>query len=96
MNGDCLTSDEDTENVGSEENKRQIYAFEKGHPRETTAGHRYRSVERWPKYSARRLPDLKQLEDNSNINEEERNVKREEYAQGILIMFYPFRTLKGN
>ncbi len=69
--------------------------FEKGHPRRKTTGHRVRKTERWPKYSAKRLPNVADLAENSSIPEDEKLLKREEYAQGALIMFYPFRELKG-
>ena len=74
---------------------RNIFSFEKGHPRQKTVGHRYRKIECWPKYSAKRLPDVEQLSHSSDLSFEERDAKREEYAQGVLIMFHPFRTQKG-
>ena len=74
---------------------RQIYVFEEGHPGRQTTGHRYRMIARWPKYAAKLLPDVEQLAYTYEIDHEERNVKREEYAQGVLLMFHPFRKLEG-
>ena len=90
------TSDEESELKNGRNTENRLHFFEKGHPQAKTLGHRYRKVERWPKYSAKRLPDVPQLCDESNMDDEERNVKREEYAKGVLIMFHPFRDLKGN
>lgn len=52
-------------------------------------------IARWPKYAAKLLPDVEQLADTYEIDHEERNVKQEEYAQGVLLMFHPFRKLEG-
>ena len=76
-------------------NSRKFF-FEKGHPRRQTIGHRYRKLERWPKFSGKRIPDVETLSDNSDLSNQERDSKREEYAQAVLLMFYPFRSLQGN
>ncbi len=84
------------DNISDKKHNRQIFLFEKGHPRRKIVGHHYRKIERWPKYSAKRLPNVADLNENSSLDVEERNSKREEYAEGVLIMFHPFRELKGN
>ena len=86
-------SDEDV--IGKKQT-RKVYMIEKGHPRRKKVGHRCRKIERWPKYSAKRLPNVADLNESSSLEEEDRNSKREEYAEGVLIMFHPFRELKGS
>lgn len=87
----------DENGTSEEENKsRKIFLFEKGHPRKKTHGHRNRKLYHWSHYSAKRLPDVELLNENSTMSTEELNAKREEYAQGALIMFYPFINLDGN
>ena len=70
------------------------YLFQVGHPLYSTHGHRKRKLGVWTKPIGQRLPNLNQLEDASNLSEEERNERRERYGKCVLIMFRPFRTLE--
>ena len=72
---------------------RPIHFFQEGHPLYETKGHRQRTRRTWPKYSAKRLPDLIDLQDDSDLTVEDRNERRELYGQGVLIMFHPFRKI---
>ena len=72
---------------------RSIHNFLPGHPQADSSGHRNRTRKAWPKYSGRRLPDIDDLLDSSDILEKEKDEKRRYYAQGILVMFVPFRQL---
>lgn len=72
---------------------RPIHFFQQGHPSYKTKGHRQRTRRTWPKYSAKRLPVWIDLQDDSELTDEDRNEKRELYGQGVLIMFYPFRKI---
>ncbi len=69
------------------------HRFLREHPLYQTYGHRQRTRRTWPKYSAKRLPDVVDLQDGSDLSDEDRNEKRELYVQGVLIMFYPFRKI---
>ena len=70
------------------------YLFQVGHPLYSTHGHRKRKLGVWTKPIGQRLPNLNQLEDASNLSEEERNERRERYGKCVMIMFRPFRTLE--
>ena len=83
--------DDDNEDEPEHGENREINRFTNGHPQHATQGHRARTNVHWTKYLAKRLPDLDDLEDNSNLTSEEREQRREEYAKGVLIMFIPFR-----
>jgi hypothetical protein len=77
----------------SKSSARVRHRFLKQHPLYQTYEHRQRTRRTWPKYSAKRLPDLVDLQDGSNLSDEDRKEKRELYGQGVLIMFYPFRKI---
>ena len=72
---------------------RPISRFSNGHPLQETLGHRTRTVIHWPKYLAKRIPDLNDLGDDSFLLPEEREEKRSEYAKCVLTMFVPFRDM---
>lgn len=86
----------ETEHSETRKNTQNLSNFEYGHPRAKTIGHRNRIVESWPAYSGKRLLDLNLLEENSNVNDLDRNAKREEYAKGVLVMFHHLRKLSGS
>ena len=82
--------EEETVNpIGSQEKK--IHKFGFGHPQDHTHGHRSRTVVRWARYLAKRLPDLCTLESSIESVLEELEEKRTEYAKGVLTMFVPWR-----
>jgi hypothetical protein len=72
------------------------HKFNCGHPQFETHGHWERKNLHWPSYSGLRVPDVLGLVDNSDLNIDELTSRREQYAEDVLIMFYPFRTLNGN
>jgi len=78
--------------------KREILPFSPNadcyHPRCDTHGHRPRTRPCWVRYLGKRLPDLLDLQGDSKLDTEERDCRREQYAQGVLIMFRPFRSLQ--
>ena len=76
------------------QSQRAEHKFDSGHPRFETHGYRLRTRPRWVRYYGRRLPDLLDLGDNSTLDIKERDERRVRYAQGILIMFVPFRKLE--
>ncbi|KAK4006923.1 hypothetical protein OUZ56_012078 [Daphnia magna] len=69
---------------------RKIYIFSPGHPQCRYQGHRARTVSHWTKYLAKRLPDLNDLEDGSNLLAEQREERRIEYAKGVLTIIQNF------
>lgn len=71
--------------------KKKIHKFGFGHPQDHTHGHRSRTVVRWARYLAKRLPDLCTLESSIESVLEELEEKRTEYAKGVLTMFVPWR-----
>ena len=83
--------DDDNEDEPEHGENREINRFTNGHPQHATQGHRARTNVHWTKNLAKRLPDLDDLEDNSNLTSEEREQRREEYAKKVLIMFVPLR-----
>lgn len=90
-------SDDDKKNDDTHWNySRPIYVFQSGHPQKNTHGLRKRKHPRWPRYTAKRLPNAKHLEDDDQECSVERHAQRETYAQGVLIMFFPFRQLSGS
>ena len=72
---------------------RPISRFSNGHPLQETSGHRTRTVINWPKYLAKRIPDLNDLGDDSFLLPEEREEKRSQYAKSFLTMLVPFRDI---
>jgi hypothetical protein len=77
----------------SKSTARIIHPFIIGHPQHGVSGHRQRTRIFLPKYTAQRLPDSAQLQDDSNLMENEIEENRNRYAQGVLVMFHPFRKL---
>lgn len=100
-----MNDTESEEDSGDEQNKidcsksaseeRLIHEFDIAHPQYQTHGLRKRKKRQWPRYTAKRLPNVLNLQDNSNLNVTERDSLREVYAQGALLMFHPFRQLSG-
>ena len=90
----CLTENDQLSNKSnSKSTARIIHPFLLGHPQYGVSGHRNRTRIFLPKYSAQRLPDWTQLQTDTNLTEMDIHEKRTRYAQGILVMFYPFRKL---
>lgn len=72
-----------------------LFAFQSNHPSYKTHGHCERPRAVWTRYLGKRLPDIKDFEKNNNdLSSEEIELRKEQYAQGILVMFYPFRELE--
>lgn len=84
---------EDDDNNKNGTSYRTQHRFQPSHPLYATHGHRERYRHRWPKYSAKTLPDILDLDNEKDIMIETRDEKRELYAQGVLIMFVSYRTL---
>jgi hypothetical protein len=78
--------DAETDSSSEDESNsaRIIHKCSPDHPQHGTEGHRERMDVRWPKYVAKRLPDLKSLEDSSDLLPDERQERREEYPKGGL------------
>jgi hypothetical protein len=72
---------------------RTIHRFRPAHPRYATHGLARRTRLVWPRFSGRRLPDLLDIRENSDLLPHDRADKQERYAQGVLVMFMPFREL---
>lgn len=64
-----------------------------GHPLHGSHGHERRKQKCWPKYIGKRLPDLRDLSSESTLSEEDKQDSRDSYAQGVLVLVHPFRTL---
>lgn len=70
-----------------------ILPYIDGHPLHGSHGHVSRDQKSWPKYIGKRLPDTRDLSSSSALSDEERMESREAYAEGVLVLFYPFRVL---
>lgn len=70
-----------------------VSPYMKGHPLHGSHGHVRRAQKTWPKYIGKRLPDLRDLSSVSALSEEEKQESRDTYAQGVLVLFHPFRIL---
>jgi hypothetical protein len=55
---------------------RTFYKFSHGHPQRHTQGHRARMTIRWTQYLAKRLPDLRDLDEDRNLLDEETRNER--------------------
>lgn len=93
-------ADEDDENDSDPEIEddipnTEIFSFCKQHPLYKSHGQRRRSQVAWPKIIGKRIPNLADLIKRDNNQEEELEAIRNQYAQYVLILFYPFRTLQN-
>lgn len=64
-----------------------------GHPLHGSHGHASRKQKCWPKHIGKRLPDLRDLSSESTLSEEDKQDSWDTYAQGVLVLFHPFRSL---
>ena len=89
-------SDKSTRQKQSQSTRRcsTKFPFATGHPSVKTHGHQKRPHICWPIYRAQRLPDTTDLQEDSDLQIEERYERREKYGQAALIIFFPFRDIE--
>lgn len=75
--GNCDT-ETDSNSEDESNSARIIRKYSTDHPQHDTEGHRERMDACWPKYLAKRLPDLKRIEERNDLLPKERQKRREE------------------